>query len=559
MGDGTTFDIDIKADGAGVESAAAAVARLATELTQSAAAYKQAESAADKAAKTAEKMALAVDAQTAKAAAAAEKYGIFSTQYQKASEKLERLTVRQAEAAGKSQEASAAMNEAAAAADGLSAKATAAAAAQKQLSDSADAVAKAEASAAQAAKQAADAQKQAAEASVSATKKAADAQKQAAAQQKQRTNDAAEALGKLGGPVGFIGQKFFSTKAAVGKLNDAFGEGKGQAIAAAAGLASVAAAAAAAAAAIVIAAAVGIGAITLWAIKLADTDGQLGKLGDRLKKNFTKIFGGLNIKPLLAQLEKIGDLFDEGSASANAIKTVFNSIFQPIVDGIAEVLPKAVAFFIQLEIMALKALIFIKPYGGVLEAIAIGFGVVIVVLVVLAALLVGFAVAMTAVVALIISIPFWITDAFNAAVEWLSSLSFTEIGTNLIQGLIDGLLGAGGGVLKAITGIVGGAIDGAKSLLGIASPSKVFAEIGMHTAAGMEEGIDSGAADVQASMGEMADPSGAAAGAGSTVSSSTGTYNITINGGDGASIAAALRALFADLGAQAGTAVPSAA
>ncbi len=220
-------------------------------------------------------------------------------------------------------------------------------------------------------------------------------------------------------------------------------------------------------------------------------------------------------------------------------------------------LPKAVTFFLQLEIMALKALIFIKPYGAVLEAIGIGFAIVIVAVVALAALLVAFGVAMTAVVALIVALPFYITDAFNAAVSWLSNLSFTEIGTNLIQGLIDGILGAGAGVLKAITGVVGGAVDAAKAALGIASPSKVFAEIGMHTAAGMEEGIDDGAKGVQGSMKDMVEPPAAAGGASSSGGAGT-TYVITINGGgDAQSNVAAFREWLASIGAQAGTAVPA--
>lgn len=68
-----------------------------------------------------------------------------------------------------------------------------------------------------------------------------------------------------------------------------------------------------------------------------------------------------------------------------------------------------------------------------------------------------------------------------------------SIGSNIISGLVRGIQNAAGSVVSAITGVVGGAIDAAKSFLGIASPSKVFKEIGDFTMQGMELGIEEGA------------------------------------------------------------------
>ena len=65
-----------------------------------------------------------------------------------------------------------------------------------------------------------------------------------------------------------------------------------------------------------------------------------------------------------------------------------------------------------------------------------------------------------------------------------------SIGSNIIQGLVNGITGAAGRVVDAIGGVVNDAIGWAKSLLGIASPSKVFKEIGDFTMQGFEEGID---------------------------------------------------------------------
>lgn len=68
-----------------------------------------------------------------------------------------------------------------------------------------------------------------------------------------------------------------------------------------------------------------------------------------------------------------------------------------------------------------------------------------------------------------------------------------SIGSNIISGLVRGIQNAAGSVVSAVTSAVGGAIEAAKSFLGIASPSKVFKEIGDFTMQGMELGIEEGA------------------------------------------------------------------
>lgn len=64
-------------------------------------------------------------------------------------------------------------------------------------------------------------------------------------------------------------------------------------------------------------------------------------------------------------------------------------------------------------------------------------------------------------------------------------------GGDLIMGLIKGITGMAGKALDAIAGVVGSVIGKAKSLLKIASPSKVFTEIGAFMGVGMAIGITS--------------------------------------------------------------------
>ena len=66
-----------------------------------------------------------------------------------------------------------------------------------------------------------------------------------------------------------------------------------------------------------------------------------------------------------------------------------------------------------------------------------------------------------------------------------------DAGRNIINGLIDGITGAVSGAINAVKNAVGSIIDGAKSFLGIASPSTVFRdEIGGMIPPGLSEGVE---------------------------------------------------------------------
>ncbi|MGD7120041.1 phage tail tape measure protein, partial [Ralstonia pseudosolanacearum] len=71
---------------------------------------------------------------------------------------------------------------------------------------------------------------------------------------------------------------------------------------------------------------------------------------------------------------------------------------------------------------------------------------------------------------------------------------FTEFGSNIVQGLANGIRSAIGWVTDAVGSVASGAITAFKSLLGIHSPSRVFAELGGFTMAGLGDGITRGQA-----------------------------------------------------------------
>lgn len=108
----------------------------------------------------------------------------------------------------------------------------------------------------------------------------------------------------------------------------------------------------------------------------------------------------------------------------------------------------------------------------------------------------------------------WLSGAISTVVGWVSQFASNatsaasqfgsrlrdglasipgtlgNIGSNIIQGLVDGVIGAAGKLIDAVKGAVGDAINAAKNLLGIHSPSRVFREIGRHTMQGAALGVD---------------------------------------------------------------------
>lgn len=79
-----------------------------------------------------------------------------------------------------------------------------------------------------------------------------------------------------------------------------------------------------------------------------------------------------------------------------------------------------------------------------------------------------------------------------------------EMGKNIIQGLIDGILSMASAVAQKAREVVQGAIDAAKSALGVHSPSKVFMEIGQFTGEGLALGMEDTLRQIQQASDEMA-------------------------------------------------------
>ena len=86
-------------------------------------------------------------------------------------------------------------------------------------------------------------------------------------------------------------------------------------------------------------------------------------------------------------------------------------------------------------------------------------------------------------------------DQFNRVGDFLIGLQkrFTDLGGDLVRGIIAGIKAAGGALYETITGILGNALKSGKDFLGIKSPSrKAHEEIGMPWVQGIVSGTVAG-------------------------------------------------------------------
>ncbi|ARU88278.1 phage tail tape measure protein [Pseudomonas sp. M30-35] len=96
--------------------------------------------------------------------------------------------------------------------------------------------------------------------------------------------------------------------------------------------------------------------------------------------------------------------------------------------------------------------------------------------------------------------------AFSGVMNYFGAelpAKFSDFGGMLIDGLVSGITGALGKVKTAITGAGESTIGWFKDKLGIHSPSKVFAELGGHTMAGLSQGIDNNGRGPLASINRL--------------------------------------------------------
>ena len=98
-----------------------------------------------------------------------------------------------------------------------------------------------------------------------------------------------------------------------------------------------------------------------------------------------------------------------------------------------------------------------------------------------------------------------VSSKWQALKDALGLLDFTSIGKNLVEGLKNGVGGAWDSLVSKAKSLAQGLVSKFKGWFGIASPSKVFAEIGTFLDAGMEKGLTDGEGKLLHTAGNIAE------------------------------------------------------
>jgi hypothetical protein len=234
---------------------------------------------------------------------------------------------------------------------------------------------------------------------------------------------------------------------------------------------------------------------------------QMLSLGTQIlkfKESLQNLFSGLDIEPLLKALFKFFGLFSQTTATGRALKTLVTAIGQKLLDWASnKAIPALVHGFKLAVIGALRLYIAFKTTDDALKD-ATGIGLVT-----------GNVDALSTGLKVLYDIFIMMFNPLQGFIDLLTDLGVisgdttgktNELGNAMSTGVADGILSGKSNIVSAMADAVNGAIASAKSALGIASPSKVFAKMGGHVATGFARGVDAGTLQAQVSMQKLVQP-----------------------------------------------------
>jgi hypothetical protein len=321
---------------------------------------------------------------------------------------------------------------------------------------------------------------------------------------------------------------------------------------------------------------------------------SLSVISAKLSESFSTLFAGLKIEGFLGSLKSVADLFAESTATGKALRVIIGAVFQPFIGGLESATSGAKRFFQGMTIGALDITIAIaksalwlkrtfgiqlpKLMGDATGALTLGkiavYGVVtalgaatvaigllgVALLPVLysgLAALAGMVVAGYALAAPFVgfaAVLAGVAAATYGLIRLFKNTDWPELGRSIALGIVDGLKSGAKWVIDAIEGLAAQTMGAFKSALGIRSPSREFAELGVQLPRGVESGIEAGKPSLDRSVSTMATPPSAPISArqGSQASASRPTIrieavNIHTSAADATSIAQDIRAALEDV------------
>ncbi len=149
------------------------------------------------------------------------------------------------------------------------------------------------------------------------------------------------------------------------------------------------------------------------------------------------------------------------------------AIILALAEGLIDALPKLIEKIPEIIDKLIKAIVDNLPLiidAGIKITVAVAKGLI------------------EAIPQLIKAIPQIIQSIVDGFINGMTAI--IEIGKNIVMGIWEGIQAMGEWIKEKVTGFFGGIVDGVKGILGINSPSKVFAGIGENMAAGLGVGFE---------------------------------------------------------------------
>jgi hypothetical protein len=277
----------------------------------------------------------------------------------------------------------------------------------------------------------------------------------------------------------------------------------------------------------------------------------------KLKDGISSLFEGLgpDVQAFMGEVKSLFAEFSRGSTTMGGLKAVVTAVFHTLF-AVAKTVVNAIHIgFLKLEIAFLKVKIALQPLiNGIAKLIPKGAAITVltyivkglaVVFAVLAAVVfvcaLPFILLVAAIIGVVVAVGL-IVAAIGEAIAWMANLAVAaaSAGADFIAGLVNAISGGAAAVVSAAIGVAKGAVDAVKKALGIASPSKVMMQIGTHTTDGLANSIEDGAADVHAAArgaggaaiaGAKDGIAGASGRAGANGASGAGGVQITVEAG----------------------------
>lgn len=294
--------------------------------------------------------------------------------------------------------------------------------------------------------------------------------------------------------------------------------------------------------------------------QMLDADVQARKLGE----SFDAMFNGIQIEGLLKAKASLFSLFSQSTASGRYLTQLLGRIVQPMIDAVTRAIPIVKHFLQDCIIWALGVEIaWLRMRNGIRKVFsakdwkqlisgalgeltplkagfaAVGAAIAIAMLPTLAGVALSAAAAAASFATMIgtalagaaaVAAPFVLAGVAVAALVYMirgigqawreldmsalwkqikadwDALDFGALGRAVLEGIAHALSDPLGTIGKAMRGLAGTAIDGFKTMLGIASPSRVFIRLGAALPEGMAAGIEQGQPRARAAVDDLAAP-----------------------------------------------------